>query len=159
MIGAARPRVSARIIRHARTHGVEFDIPVAVQHIAFAVDQAGFVTAFPQRAGTTVASVELADVAASEFLHQACNSSDFWRRGQQMHMVVHQDVRVQLATCVEQCLAKQREVALPIVVVEKAGQAIVAALDNVLRNAGKVESWLSGHRVRIGMSMPRRYHP
>jgi hypothetical protein len=41
-------------------------------------------------------------------------------------------------------------------VVEKAGHSIVAALDNVLRNTGQVESWLSGHRLRIGGTMPHR---
>lgn len=41
-------------------------------------------------------------------------------------------------------------------VVEKAPQTIVAALDDVLRNAGKVESGLSGHCLMIGAGAPPR---
>lgn len=47
MVGAARPRVSDRIIRHAGANGVKFDIAVAVQYIGFAVDQTGLVTTLP----------------------------------------------------------------------------------------------------------------
>ncbi len=72
-----------------------------------------------------------------------------------MDVVAYQYVRVQSGYCVEQCFAKQPQVMLPIVVVEKAGQSIVAALDNVLRNIVQVESWLSGHRIRIdGTCLP-----
>lgn len=71
-------------------------------------------------------------------------------------MVVHQYVGVQSAACVDQRFAQQRQVALPIVVVEKAGQPIVAALDNVLRNVGQVESLLSCHHLRIGGGTPCR---
>jgi len=52
-------------------------------------------------------------------------------------VVVHQHVGVQLAARIEQCLKQQREVTLPIVIIQKAGQAIVAALNDVLRNAGR----------------------
>lgn len=34
--------------------------------------------------------------------------------------------------------------------IEKAGQAVVATLDNVLRNVGQVEAWLSGLGPMIG---------
>jgi hypothetical protein len=71
-------------------------------------------------------------------------------------MVVHQDVGVQSAACVEQGLAQKHQVALPIVIIQKAGQPIVAALDNVLRNVGQVEPRLSGHLHRIGASTARR---
>jgi hypothetical protein len=150
MVGAARPRVAGGISRHASEYGVEFDIAVAVQHIAFAVDEAGFVAAFSHCSGTLATRVELTDIGTSEFLHEASDGSDFGWRGQQMDVVAHQYVCVQSGSGVEQCFAKQHQVMLPIVVVEKAGQSIVAALDNVLRNIGQVESWLSGHRIRIG---------
>ena len=81
MVGAARPRVAVGIICHSRADGVEFDIAVTVQDVTFAVDEAGFVAAFPQCSGTTVASIELTDVAASELLHKASNGSNFRRRG------------------------------------------------------------------------------
>lgn len=138
MAGAARPQIVSRVVCHAGADGIELDIAVAVQHIAFTVDQTGLVTALPQCASTPMTSVELANVATSELLHKAGDGSDLWWRGQQMHMVVHQHICVQPASRVEQCFAKQRQVALAIVVVEKARQTIVAALNDVLRNVGKV---------------------
>ena len=101
MAGAARPRVGSRIVCHAGADGIELDIAVAVQHIAFAVDQAGLVAAFPQCSCALMTGVELADVIASEFLHEASDCTDLWRRGQQVNMVVHQHVRVQFAASVE----------------------------------------------------------
>jgi len=78
--------------------------------------------------------IELADVAAPEFLHEAGNGSRLWWCGQQMDVIVHQYVCVQPAAGIEQRLAQQCEVALPVVVVEKAGETIVPALDDVLRD-------------------------
>jgi hypothetical protein len=66
MVGAARLRVAGRISRHAGADGIEFDMAVAWHVIASAVDQARFVAAFSQGPRTTVASVELAEVAASK---------------------------------------------------------------------------------------------
>lgn len=71
-----------------------------------------------------MAGIELADVTASELLHEAADRTDGWRRYQQVDMVVHQHVGVQLAARIEQCLTQQREVTLPIVIVQKAWQAI-----------------------------------
>lgn len=79
---------------------------MAVQHIAFTVDQAGLVAAFPQCSGAPMASIELADVAASELLHEASNCPYLWRRGQQVDMIVHEHVGVQFAAGVEQRFAQ-----------------------------------------------------
>jgi len=81
MAGAAGPWEGCRIIRHAGTNGIEIDIAMAVQHIAFAVDQAGLVAPFPQCPGAPMTGVELADVAASKLLHEASDRTDLWRRG------------------------------------------------------------------------------
>ena len=156
MAGAAGPREGCGIVRHAGSDGIEIDIAVAVQHIAFAVDQACLVAALPQCSGTPMTDIELADVAASEFLHQASNRADVGRRDQQMNVIVHQHISVQSAACIQQRFAQQGDIALSIVLVEKAGQAVVAALDDVLRNAGQVESWLSGHAPRIASGAFRR---
>jgi hypothetical protein len=87
-----------------------------------------------------VTGVELADVAGSQFLHEASDCTDFWRRGQQVKVVVHQDASAQLAASVEQCLAQQGQVTSSIGLVEKAGKAVVAAPKKFLRNTGQVES-------------------
>lgn len=140
MAGTARPGEACRIIGHAGTDGIEVDVAVAVQYIALTVDQTGLVAALPQCPGTPVTGVELADVAASELLHETRDCTDLWRGSQQVNMVIHQYVGVQLAARVEQGFAQQRQVTSPIVIIEKAGRAVVAALDHVLRNPGQVES-------------------
>jgi hypothetical protein len=68
-----------------------------------------------------------------------------------MDVVIHSYLRTPPAACVEQRLAQLRQITPPIVVVSKAGQSIVAALVNVLRNAGQVESSLFGYRIRISL--------
>lgn len=52
-------------------------------------------------------------------------------------------------------LAQGVEVAHPVDVGEEAGLAVVAALHDVLRHAGKIESWGTGHGALPG----RRLHP
>src|SRR6185437_17063668 len=111
----------------------------------FTVDEARFVAAFPQRPGALMAGVELADVAAAEFLHQASDGTRRRWRQEEVDVVVHQDVGVQRAAGVLQRLVENTQVAVPIAVIQKARQAIVATLDNVLRDAGQVEAWLSSH--------------
>ncbi|WP_234878386.1 hypothetical protein [Xanthomonas euvesicatoria] len=63
-------------------------------------------------------------------------------------MVIHQDVSVQLAACRVQGLMYQVQIAQSIAIIQKAGQAVVPALHDVLRDAGKVDAWKSGHGTR-----------
>ena len=65
---ANRPWIFGRIIRHARADRIEVDVSLALQYVAFAVDQAGLVAAFPQDARSLVAGIELADLTAPAFL-------------------------------------------------------------------------------------------
>jgi hypothetical protein len=53
-----------------------------------------------------------------------------------MHVVVHQHIGVQCAVGSEQRLAQQIEVTTAVVVIQEAGQAVVAALDDVLGDVG-----------------------
>jgi hypothetical protein len=57
---------------------------------------------------------------------------------------------------VEQCFAQQVQVAVPVGVIQEAGQAVVAALDDVLRDTGQVESRESGYAPSIGRWPGRR---
>jgi hypothetical protein len=53
-----------------------------------------------------MAGVELTYVTAAEFLHESCDRANFWRRHQQMSVVIHQNIGVQFAVAVEQRLAE-----------------------------------------------------
>lgn len=64
-------------------------------------------------------------------------------------MVVHQHIGVQLTPCGEQGLLEQMQGAEPVAIIAEAGQAVVAALHDVLGNARQIEAWQSGHGVRM----------
>ena len=65
VVVVARPGVVGRIVGHVGSDGIEFDVTVAGEQIAVCIDQCSLETSFPQRAGTTVARIEAADVAAA----------------------------------------------------------------------------------------------
>jgi hypothetical protein len=117
--------------------------------MVFTVDEAGFVATFPQGSGTLMAGDELAGVAAAGFLHQPCDGSCSRWSHEEVGMVVHSDLGVQQAAGVLQCLAEDAQPAVAVAFLQEARLAIVATLDNVLRNAGQVEAWLSGHAARF----------
>ena len=134
-----------RVVRHAGADGVQVDVAAAAQKTVFAIDQAGLVPTFPERSGARVARVELPDIAPAELLHQATCGTHCGRRCQQVDVVVHQYIGVQLAARGEQRLPQQLAIAGAIRVVEEAGKAIVSTLHDVLRNAWQVESRLASH--------------
>ena len=78
--------------------------------------------------------IEPADISASELLHERRYRAHFRRSYQQMHMVVHQHIGVQFAASGEQRVVEQVQVSMTICLIEKAGQAIVAALHDMLRD-------------------------
>lgn len=60
-------------------------------------------------------------------------------------MVAHQHVGVQGAAIAKQRFSQALQVTLPVLIIEEARQAIVAALDHVLWHTGDVETRESGH--------------
>jgi hypothetical protein len=101
MGSSARPWKRCGIIGYTSTNGIEIDVTVTVQDVTFAVDEARFVTSFPQCATATMPYVELTDVLATELLHKTCVSANCWRRDKQMDVVVHQDICMKLAVRVQ----------------------------------------------------------
>ena len=138
--GAAGLGERCGIVGHACTYRVEVDVAHATQKVIGTIDKTGFVAALPERAGAAMARIELADVLAAELLHQATDGTGRGWRGQQVHMVVHQHVGVKLAVGGEQCFVQELPVASAVDIVEEAGQAVVAALHDVLRDAGQVDA-------------------
>ena len=96
-----------------------------------------------------MAGVEQTDMAARDVLHLPGEGTDFGRRQQRVDVVLHHYIHVQLAAGAEQRLIEHMRVSATVFLIEKAGQAAVAAPHNVLRNAGKIGSWLSGRAERM----------
>jgi hypothetical protein len=104
-------------------------------------------TPFPQGAGTTMACIEAGDVAAADGLHHARHAAGLRWCHQQVHVVGHQHVGVQGAPVLERGFAQFLPVVQVVRGVSEAGLAVDAALDDVLRHAGEIDAWLSGHVV------------
>jgi hypothetical protein len=63
---------------------------------------------------------------------------------------------MQGATRGKRALTQQLQVAAAVTVAEEAGQSIVAALDNVLRYAWNIESWLACHATSLAARTDRK---
>lgn len=62
-----------------------------------------------------------------------------------MDMITHQYVSMKFNVGVEQGFVQVLQVALAVVVIEETGQAVVAALNDMLGYVGKVKSRQAGH--------------
>src|SRR5690606_31279144 len=118
---------------------------MAAQHVVLAVDKASLVSALPQAPGAAMPRIEQADIVRAEPLHQTANGASVGRCHEEVDMVVHQDVGVQAAKRRGQRLPQKLQVAQSIAIVEEAGEAVVAPLHDVLRDAGKVDTGEAGH--------------
>ena len=92
-----------------------------------------------------MAIIEAPDVISREGMHQPWQRSRFAGRDQQVDMIVHEDAGMQRAAKTRQRLQQALQIVLPIFVVQETRQPVVAPLHHMLRNAGKIEAWKSGH--------------
>ena len=89
--------------------------------------------------------IHVADVAPPQGLHGAPDATRGAGCHQQMNVIRHQDVCVHGAAFAPRDLAQILQVTDVVDLVEEARAAIVAALDHVLCNAGKVDPEGTGH--------------
>jgi hypothetical protein len=106
---------------------------VAQQQVGFGLDQRGLVAAVPEGAGPPIDVVDVLHVPAADRDRHLPHALGLFRRQQQMDMVGHQHAGVQPAALAHQCLVQPTEVGTPVVVVEEARRAVVAALHDVQR--------------------------
>jgi len=118
---------------------------MALEQMRVAGDQAGLETPFPQCAGAVVRPIHMAHVAPAERLHHATYATEVRRRHQQVDMVGHQHVGMDRATFALCDFVEIAQVTTIVVRREEARLAVVAALDDVLCDAGKIESGWAGH--------------
>lgn len=68
-------------------------------------------------------------------------------------MVFHRHIGMQLAACGVQGLMQQVQVAQSVAIIQKARQAVVSMLHDVLRDAGKVDTWKSARLTRLAVRL------
>jgi hypothetical protein len=95
--------------------------------------------------------VDPTDMAAAEAIHQARGPLGAGRRQQEVDVVGHQDVGVDRAADIGGDLREIVEIGAPIGIVEEAGLAIDAALQEMDRHAGKHETRPARHRPMFGV--------
>lgn len=96
-------------------------------------------------AGAVVSLVHVAHVASAQGLHHAADAADSGRRHEQVHVVGHQYVGMDRAAFTPGDFIEIAQVASIIVGGEEARLAIVAALDHMLCDSGKIESGWARH--------------
>ena len=143
----ARPGIGAGSIDHSGAHGIELDVALATQQIAFGLNDAGPETPLPQRTAAIVDAIDVLHVALSQVLHQQRGPIAPARREQQVHVVGHQDIGVDRAYVARRQLLQMVEIAAVVVIGKEAGAAIVPTLDDVQWGAGNAQASATGHDV------------
>jgi hypothetical protein len=92
-----------------------------------------------------VAPVHVLRVELADALHEPRATLLFFRRHKQMNMVGHQTVGVQQASRARQDLAQVKKIKGPVLVIEEAVRAVVAALNDVDGDTRKHDACASRH--------------
>lgn len=129
-----------RLGHHPGAHRVQLDVAAARQEIGPGVHKACLVPPLPERPRAAVTSIEQPGVVAGEGMHQPRDRARLVRRQQRVDVIAHQDVGVQTATEARHPIPQTLQIPLPILVIEKTRQPIVASLHDVLRDIGQVET-------------------
>ncbi len=129
---------------HSSPDGVEFNVAHAGQKISLAINQGCFVPTFPQRTGTPVSLIHVSHVGPPQVLHEMSHAMLRHGRDEQVNVIGHQDVGVQPAMVAPSGFFEIVEISPVVGVRVEARLTIIAPLDNVLRDARKDESGLTG---------------
>ena len=140
-----RPGVIPGGGKHRRAYRVEFDIAIAGEQIGERLHQAGLEAPLPQGAAAPVFRIDVGNVLTADVLHHAAQGLMRLGRDEQVHMVGHQDIGMDLAAPAAGGLGEPPEIGPVVVVGEKDGLAVVTALDDVGGDAGKEEAGLARH--------------
>jgi hypothetical protein len=120
---------------------------MASEQVACAVDEAGFEPSFPERSSPFVDQVDGPYIAAADVLERCRSGAGLIGRNEQMHVVAHQNVSMDLAAARDGSLLQALQVEAPIQVTEEAGRPVVAALHDVQRDARGFYASRSRHCV------------
>lgn len=97
------PGIFTGVFHHRRAHGVKLNVAIADQQIPLGIDYGRPVAAFPKSPGSLVVAVEVLDVASAHRLHHLADTHFRVRRHQEMHMVGHENIGVDIAAVSVRC--------------------------------------------------------
>jgi len=125
-------------------NGVQLDVTVAQQQVFVVVHQARLVAPFPQRAAAAVGVVDVLHVTPADGLHHAREAVRLARGGEQMHVVGHEHEGVNVAAVLVGALLQAVEIEAVVGLRGEGDLPVVAALHDVLRQAGEVQARAAG---------------
>jgi hypothetical protein len=89
--------------------------------------------------------VEALRVSLAHLLEELRNTRTALRRDQQMDVVRHQDVRMHLTAVLATELRQEVHIEVSIDIVDKAGAAVITAMDHVVRISVHAEAGVAWH--------------
>ena len=136
----ARPQVVARVGDHRGTQWIQLDVAVAMQQGVAVIDEAGFVTAFPEPSCSVIAVVDVGNVAPAQRLHHSRYGTWSQRGHEDVDVVGHQDIGMHGATFASRQFAQVGAIAQIVAFAVKPRLSIVATLDDMVRDSRQFQS-------------------
>ena len=130
---------------HAGAHRIQLDVAHAGEQVRLAVHEARSEASLEKGAGPVPTQVDQPRELAPDALHQFRELAAKMAGGEQVHVVRHQDVRMEVARATVQRLPHEPQEDVAVRIVAKEIGAVVAADHEVLGNAGDVDSGEAGH--------------
>jgi hypothetical protein len=135
----ARPPIAGRVLDQARPHRIRLDVALRVDEVALALHQRSAVSPLPQRAGAAIHAIDVRHEVPPDGLDGAGDALRRPAGGQDVHVVGHQDVGVHRNIVLARGFAEAAQEVATVRVREEDVLAVVAAHDDVLRDAGDEE--------------------
>lgn len=138
LLPVARPRVVRRLSNHSCADRIQFNVPATRQQISVRLHDTGFEAAFPQGAGAAFKAIPIACHPPGKRLHQLAQACKrFTRCQQEMDVIGHEAIRVDLDVKGIPQFAEVQHIALVIFPINKDHLPVVASLDDVVRVIGQ----------------------
>jgi len=147
IVAIAAPSVLGGVVDERRAHRIEFDIALAKQEMRFRLDGRRLVATVPQGAAAAVGLVDVLHVTPAQCDDDTGDADGCLRRQEQMHVIGHQGIGMQLRSLAPQRLAQPVQVGVAILFRKEASLAVVAALNQVQRHTVEVEAGATRHRA------------
>lgn len=149
----ARPGIIGRLRNQTGANRVGFDIVTDGEQRGLGINQRGAITPFPEGSGTLIAGIEILHIIAAHRLHQPADAVLQMRREQEMEVVRHQHVSMNLALKLFSGKAELFPDEPVILLLEQDLLSIVATLNDMLGIAGQDEAGKARHGVGSGRLM------
>jgi hypothetical protein len=115
------------------------------EQIDLSLEQRGLVGAVPEGAGAPIGAIDMPDVPPTHRDEHPWDRVGVRRREEQVDVIGHQHIGVQVAPLPPQGLVQPAEIGVAVPVGEEAGAAVVAALHDRQRRPVEMEARTAGH--------------